>query len=139
MASYIFIFVLCIYINKIVKNALIIPKKKPVVTCVRVCCRNIIRLEPTIPDAIITRHSHQTELKLSINENANSAPNTPPMAAVCVEIFHHTLIMAQSICITNATISIDVIKCGRCDRFIRQKQPKQQSIEITYGTILRSF
>lgn len=59
------------------------PKKNPAVTCVSVCCRNIMRLEPTIPDAMTTRHSHQTELKLSMNENANSAPSTPPMAAVC--------------------------------------------------------
>lgn len=103
----------------IVKNALIMPKKNPAVTCVSVCCRNIMRLEPTIPDAMTTRHSHQTELKLSMNENANSAPSTPPIAAVWVDIFHHTLITAQSICITSATISIDVIKCGKCNRFMR--------------------
>ena len=102
----------------IVKNALMIPKKNPAVTCVSVCCRNIMRLEPTIPDAMMTKQSHHTGLKLSINENASNAPSTPPIAAVWVDIFHHTLIMAQSICITNATIRIDVIKCGKCSRFM---------------------
>ena len=89
------------------------PKKNPAVTCVSVCCRNIMRLEPTIPDAMTTRHSHQTELKLSMNENANSAPSTPPMAAVCVDIFHHTLITAQSICMIKATMRMDVNMWGK--------------------------
>ncbi len=95
-----------------------IPKKKPAVTCVSECWRNIIRLEPTIPDTMTTKQNHHTGLKLSIKENANNAPSTPPIAAVWVEIFHHTLITAQSICITNATMRIDVIKCGKCNRFM---------------------
>ena len=58
------------------------PKKNPAVTCVSVCCRNIMRLEPTIPDAMTTKQSHHTGLKLSIKENASNAPSTPPIAAV---------------------------------------------------------
>ena len=110
MVSYIFIFVLCIYINKIVKKCANNTQEE---TCCYLCKGMLSQYNTTLnllfQMLFITRHSHQTELKLSINENANSAPSTPPMAAVCVEIFHHTLIMAQSICITNATISIDVI------------------------------
>jgi|UPI00046A57D6 hypothetical protein len=89
--------ILFAYISIIVKNALNVPKKNPAVTCVRECCRNIMRLEPTTPDATMTKHSHHTGLKLNINEKASSAPSTPPMAAVCVDIFHHTFIMAQRI------------------------------------------
>ncbi len=70
-----------------VMNALIVPRKNPIVTCMRLCCRKIIRLEPTIPDAMMTKQSHQIGLKLSINENAINPPNTPPIAAVWVDIF----------------------------------------------------
>lgn len=80
----------------IVTNALTRPRKNPAVTCVSVCCRKIMRLEPTTPDAIMVRQSHQMGLKLSTTEKAMSPPRTPPMPAVCVEIFHQTLIMAHN-------------------------------------------
>lgn len=80
----------------IVKNALAIPRKKPAVTCISECWRKIMRLEPTTPETRTARQNHQMGLKLSIIEKATNAPKTPPMAAVCVEIFHQTLMMAHN-------------------------------------------
>ena len=77
------------------KKATIRPTRKPVVTCDNVCCRKIMRLVPTIPPNIRVIHNHHVGLKAKIKANANNAPATPPMAAVCVEIFHQTLIIAQ--------------------------------------------
>ena len=92
----------------IVKNEQIRPKKNPDVTCSNECCLRIILLLPTKPETVSVRQSHHIGLKLNSSEKAISDPVTPPIAAVCVDIFHHTLIIAQRICITNATISIDV-------------------------------
>ena len=86
--------------------------KKPTTTCGRVCWRSIIRLVPTIPPSKITRQSHQTGLKLNIRLNESSPPATPPMAAEWVDTFHHTLVMAQSICTTRAAMSIEVMVWG---------------------------
>jgi hypothetical protein len=97
----------------IVRKELIIPRKKPDVTCSKECCLRIILLLPTIPETISVRHSHHIGSKLYINEKAIKEPVTPPIAAVCVDIFHHILMMAQSICMTRATMSIEVSMCGR--------------------------
>lgn len=55
---------------------------------------------------------------MNIAENANNDPVTAPIAAECVEIFHHIFITAQTSCITNATISMLLMKCGNCRRFM---------------------
>lgn len=91
-------------------KAVIIPKKKPAVTCVSECCRRIIRLDPTMPETKMERQSHQKGLKLSINEKAIKAPTTPPVPAVWVEIFQPMLMMAHKTCITKDATSIDVIR-----------------------------
>ena len=101
-----------------VKNEQTSPRKKPDVTCSSECCRRIILLLPTIPETMRVRQSHHIGSKLSSREKAISEPVTPPMAAVWVEIFHYTLMTAQRICITSATMSMDVSMCGRCSRFM---------------------
>ena len=89
-----------------------IPRRNPHTTCAKVCCLNIIRLDPTSPPSSITNVSHQMGLKLKINAKAMTPPVTPPIAAVWVEIFHHTLTSAHNICTTNAATSIEVMICG---------------------------
>ena len=106
------------YTRIIVMNEQTIPKKKPDATCSNECCLRIILLLPTMPETVSVRQSHHIGLKLNNNEKASREPVTPPIAAVWVDIFHHTLMIAQRICITNATISIDVSMCGRCSTFI---------------------
>ena len=96
------------YTRIIVMNEQTTPKKNPDVTCSNECCLRIILLLPTIPETMSVRQSHHIGLKLNSNEKAIKEPVTPPIAAVCVDIFHHTLMIAQRICITNATIRIDV-------------------------------
>lgn len=81
----------------------------PVSTCDRLCWRSIILLVPTIPARIRTIHNHQMGLNAKISAKANNAPVTPPIAAVCVETFHHTLIRAQSIWMTRAAMRIMVM------------------------------
>ena len=73
------------------------PTQNPPITCESVCWRSTIRQVPNIPAVRKTTHSHQTGLKPRYSAKAKSAPPTPPMAAVWVEIFHHTLIRAQTI------------------------------------------
>ena len=51
-------------------------------------------------------------LKENSSENTKSAPATPPMAAVWVEIFHQTLIKAQTICTNRAAMTMLPIKWG---------------------------
>ena len=92
----------------IVMNEQMIPKKKPDATCSNECCLRIILLLPTKPETMSVRQSHHIGLKLNSSEKAIKEPVTPPIAAVCVDIFHHTLMIAHRICIISATISIDV-------------------------------
>jgi hypothetical protein len=51
-------------------------------------------------------------------EKANNAPPTPPMAAVCVDTFHTTLMMAHTICTNKPATMILDIKCGMWRRCI---------------------
>ncbi len=91
-------------------NAKITPNNQATVICDKVCWRNTIRLVPTTPDMIRVKHSHQIGLKSNIRANANNAPATPPIAAACTDIFHHTFIMAHISCINSAATSIPPIK-----------------------------
>ena len=80
----------------IVRNELTIPRKKPDVTCSKVCCLRIILLLPTIPETISVRHSHHIGSKLYNNEKAIKEPVTPPIAAVCVDIWtKHTMLLTE--------------------------------------------
>lgn len=96
------------YTRIIVMNEQTTPKKNPDVTCSNECCLRIILLLPTMPETMSVRQSHHIGLKLNSNEKAIKEPVTPPIAAVCVDIFHHTLMIAHRICMISATISIDV-------------------------------
>ena len=78
------------------------PTTKPTMTCNRECWRKIIRLVPRMPARISTTQSHHTGLKPKNSPKTKSAPATPPMAAVWVEIFHHTLMRAQTTWMNNA-------------------------------------
>ena len=89
-----------------------IPTKKPVMTCARLCCRKIIRLVPRMPATMNVSESHQTGLKPKNSAKTKRPPATPPMAAVWVEIFHHTLIMAQVIWMNRAAVTMAVMKWG---------------------------
>ena len=88
------------------------PSKKPHTTCGSVCWRRIIRLVPTMPPKRRIRQNHHTGLKENSSENTKSAPATPPMAAVWVEIFHQTLIKAQTICTIRAAMTMLPMKWG---------------------------
>ena len=96
------------YTRIIVMNEQTTPKKNPDVTCSNECCLRIILLLPTKPETMSVRQSHHIGLKLKSSEKAIKEPVTPPIAAVCVDIFHHTLMIAHRICMISATISIDV-------------------------------
>ena len=96
------------YTRIIVMNEQTTPKKNPDVTCSNECCLRIILLLPTKPETMSVRQSHHIGLKLNSSEKAIKEPVTPPIAAVCVDIFHHTLMIAHRICMISATISIDV-------------------------------
>ena len=96
------------YTRIIVMNEQTTPKKKPDATCSNECCLRIILLLPTKPETMSVRQSHHIGLKLNSSEKASREPVTPPIAAVCVDIFHHTLMIAHRICMISATISIDV-------------------------------
>ena len=71
-----------------------------------------MRLVPTSPESTSEKQSHVMGLNMNMNEKASRAPTTPPMAAVCVDIFHHTFISAHTICITSAAMSMLPMKCG---------------------------
>ena len=73
------------------------------------CCRNNILLVPTIPAMMTTIDNHHEGLKIKTWAKAKIEPATPPMAAEWVDTFHHTLVMAQSICTARAAISIEVM------------------------------
>ena len=90
------------------------PTRYPVTTCERVCCLRITRLVPTSPASKRMRQIHQVGLKLKISAKAMTAPVTPPMAAEWVEIFHHTLMMAQMICMDKAARSTTPMTKGTC-------------------------
>ena len=77
-----------------------------------------MRLVPTMPAMTKMRQSHQTGLKSRYSAKANSAPATPPMAAVCVEIFHQTLMSAQTICTSKPATTMAPMKWGMCMRDI---------------------
>ena len=94
----------------IVAKAATKPSKKPVVTCASECWRRIMRLVPTAPAMMSTRQSHHVGSKLNISEKATNAPVTPPSPAECVDIFHHLLIRAQTICMTSAAMSMELMK-----------------------------
>ena len=57
---------------------------------------------PTMPAIIKIAQNHHSGLKANNMEKASSAPAKPPIAAVWVEIFHHTFIMAHTIWMTSA-------------------------------------
>ena len=52
-------------------------------------------------------------------EKAITAPVVPPIAAVCVEIFHQLFIIAPNICIANAATTMLDMKCGIWRAFMR--------------------
>ena len=56
--------------------------------------------------------SHHMGLNMKMKAKAMSAPATPPIAAVWVDIFHHVLISAQTICMSSAAMSMLIMKCG---------------------------
>ena len=95
------------------------PTQKPATTCERLCWRRIMRQVPSRPATKNTRQSHHTGLKPRYSAKANRAPPTPPMAAVWVEIFHHTLMIAQTICSNKAAMMMALMKWGMCRRSIR--------------------
>lgn len=95
------------------------PKTKPLTTSLRECCLSIIRLVPTIPANMMTRQSHHTGLKANISEKAISPPVTPPMAAMCVDIFMNIFVTAHAICTTRAAIRMLPMKRGTCHNVIR--------------------
>ena len=90
----------------IVQNPMTIPTRNPVITCVSVCCLNSILLVPTIPPIMRKMQNQTSGLKLKRMEKASNAPSNPPIAAECVEIFHHTLMTAHTTCINNAATRI---------------------------------
>ena len=116
-----FILFLCIFVyrKRIPMMAQTTPTKKPAMTCAKLCCRRIIRLVPRMPAKMNVNESHHTGLKPKNSAKTNKAPATPPMAAVWVEIFHHTLIMAQVIWMNRAAVTMVIIKWGMCRSSIR--------------------
>ena len=72
-----------------------------------------------MPETSRVKQSHHTGLKAKSIENAMSAPVTPPMAAVWVEIFHHTLTMAHTIWMSSAAMRMRAIKLGMRSRVMR--------------------
>ena len=99
-----------IYIKVMMKNAATNPTKKPVTTCKRLCCLRIMRLDPTTPATNMTRQSHHVGSNWKSMANESNAPVTPPIAAVCVDTFHQTLISAQIIWIASADTRILLMK-----------------------------
>jgi hypothetical protein len=71
-----------------------------------------------IPAKMMRKQSHQRGLNPKICEKANKAPVVPPIAAVCVEIFHQWFIIAPNICIAKAATTMLDIKCGICRAFM---------------------
>ena len=61
-----------------------------------------------------TRQSHHKGLKLKSTAKACSAPATPPMADVCVDIFHQMFITTQHICMARAAMRMMLMKWGMC-------------------------
>lgn len=90
------------------------PSTKPATTCDSECWRRIMRQVPSTPATRSTTQSQKMGLKPNIIEKAAIAPAIPPMAAVWVLIFHHTLTMEQSICMMSAAMSMLDMKCGMC-------------------------
>ena len=95
------------------------PTKKPATTCAKLCWRRIIRLVPRMPARMNVSESHHTGLKAKISAKTNRAHATPPIAAVWVEIFHQTLIIAQVIWMNRAAVTMVIIKWGICRNSIR--------------------
>ena len=71
-----------------------------------------MRAVPTIPAIIIKAEIHPKALKPIMNENATTPPSTPPIAAMCVEIFIFMFIIAHIICMSKAAMPIDAMKWG---------------------------
>lgn len=95
-----------------VKNDTAQPVRNPTVICDRLCWRSIMRLLPTTPAKTKHTQSHIEGLNMNISENAMTAPVTPPVAAEWVDIFHQTFIMAQTICMRSAAMSMLIMKWG---------------------------
>ena len=72
-----------------------------------------------IPAKMMRKHSHHNGLKPKMCEKAITAPVVPPIAAVCVEIFHQLFIIAPNICIANAATTMLDMKCGIWRAFMR--------------------
>ena len=85
---------------------------KPATTCDSECCRNIMRLVPTVPAKTRMTQNHHSGLKAKSMENATKAPSNPPIAAVCVEIFHQTFTTAHTTCMSNAATRMLAMNCG---------------------------
>ncbi len=94
------------------------PMRNPPATSPRVCRRSSVRLVPTMPARSMRAHIHHRGLKPKMNENAITAPVVPPIAAVCVDIFHQWFIMAHGICMAIAAITTEHMKWGMCRLFI---------------------
>ena len=103
----------------ITTNAQTIPTRNPATTCQSECWRSIMRLVPTSPPTINTKQSHHTGLNMKRKAKAIKPPATPPMAAECVEIFHQTLISAQTTCTTRAATNMRAMKRGICNTDMR--------------------
>ena len=106
-------------VGYITTNAQAMPTRNPATTCQSECWRSIMRLVPTNPPTINTKQSHQTGLNMKRKAKAISPPATPPMAAVCVEIFHQTLISAHTTCTTRAATNMRAMKRGICNTDMR--------------------
>ena len=97
---------------KLSKKLHIIPIMKPPTISLRECCRNIIRAVPASPATIIITESHHRGLNWNISETLSNAPVMPPIPAMCIDTFHHTLMMAHATCIISAVTTIFAINCG---------------------------
>lgn len=73
------------------------PTKKPPATSFKVCCRTMIRAEPSIPDKRMKMHNEVMGLKLKIKLYDSSPPTIMPLLAMWVLIFHLKLTSVQII------------------------------------------
>ena len=71
-----------------------------------------MRLVPTMPEMMRMMLNHHSGLNAKRMEKASRAPSKPPMAAVWVDTFHQTLMMAQTICMMSAATRMLAMNCG---------------------------
>ena len=70
----------------------------------------MMRAVPRIPESRMTTQSHHTGLKRNSSAKAMSAPATPPMAAVWVEIFHQMLMSRLTAWMSRAAMTMMMMK-----------------------------